>query len=144
MKNRLVAVIISLSLALIALLAALPAQAIGSSDIDFKFERVYTTPAGSEYLEFSWKTQIDETKGKIQYKGGGQTNVWTSLSLVEYWLYEGRSIIWTNRVIPAFPQTSAVFKFRLSLKICLIYSSTEGCTLHNWTDWQEIEQTINA
>ena len=144
MKNRRVAVIISLSVALIALLATLPAQAIGSTDIDFKFERVYTTSAGDEYLEFSWKTQNDETKGKIQYKGGGQTNVWTSLSLVEYWLYEGRSIIWTNRVIPAFPQTSAVFKFRLSLKICLIYSTQEGCTLHNWTDWQEIEQTISA
>ncbi len=137
MKNRAAITIISLTLALIALIA-LPIQA-QSSDApdDFKYDGM----SSSGNLNFSWKTADDEVNAAaLQFVGGDITSVWLSVWINNHWFDDGRSNI-TTAPLTASPAdlSGQTLKFQVRAWICTSYDDYGDCDERQKTDWATLE-----
>lgn len=137
MKNRAAITIISLTLALIALIA-LPIQA-QSSDApdDFKYDGM----SSSGNLNFSWKTADDEVNAAaLQFVGGDITSVWLSVWINNHWFDDGRSNITTAPLTSSPADLSGnTLKFQVRAWICTSYDDNGECNERQKTDWATLE-----
>lgn len=135
--------IISLALALLALvlIAALPLQAQTTSTAveEFQYDGMYSDGK----LKFSWKTATNEVYDttSFMFKGGGVTNVWTSSYLTGLSYSDGR----TRIEVPALTNNyhDQTFQFSVAVNICTNYNSSGGCLSSYRTDPAEIEVTFS-
>ncbi len=137
MKNR-AAIIISLSLALIALFAAaLPINAQSSDKPeDFKYDSM--SSAGN--LNFSWETADDEVYAAMQFVGGGITNVYLSVWINNLWFDDDRTRI-TTAPLTASPAdlSGQTLKFQVRAWICTSYDDYGDCDERQKTDPATLE-----
>ena len=137
MKTR-SAIIISLSLMLIALVAALPLQAQSSDKPeDFKYDGM----SSSGNLNFSWKTADDEVNAAaLQFVGGDITSVWLSVWINNHWFDDGRSNITTAPLTSSPSDLSGnTLKFQVRAWICTSYDDNGDCDERQKTDWATLE-----
>lgn len=137
MKTRRAFAFISLTLALIALFAALPMQAQSSDKPeDFKYDGM----SSSGDLNFSWKTADNEVYAAMQFVGGGITKVYLSLWIENHWFDDDRTKI-TTKPLTASPAdlSGQTVKFQALAWICTSYDDNGDCDERQKTDWATLE-----
>ena len=131
-----------LMIALILLLSALPALAQSNSVDNLQFAvRTWTVQhvAGSTTYhkwELSWDTLQNQHEAAVQFKGGGVTDVWTTVS--------SSSAFGPQRSSELFDPLSnnpsgETFKFRVKVSTCTRSGAVTTCTN---TDWATLEHTF--
>lgn len=130
MKNRRIAIIISLCIVLIAALPAL-AEAVP----ELKWEGV---DSDTGRWEFSWKTTDGEYWATVQYETNPDT--WTTLSNLQ-WAREGDRTHVSSPALSNNP-SGETFNFRMKVKACGHWDEDEAgryCVGHRTYGWTELE-----
>lgn len=112
MKNRRVAIIISLFIAGIGLFA-LPAQAQTNNEVSVSNFQYEYTDSASRWV-FSWDSIDGSSVRKFQIKGGGWLNSWKSVYLKDVWHNDGKTYALVNSVSWT---AGSKWRFRLKLKL---------------------------
>jgi len=129
-------------IALILLLAALPIQVQGASVDNLQFAvQTWTVQhlGGSTTYhkwELSWDTLQNQDSAAVQFKGGGVTDVWTTVS--------SSSAFGPQRSSELFDPLSnnpggQTFKFRVKVSTCTRSGAVTTC---GSTDWATLEHTF--
>ncbi len=112
MKNRRVAIISSLFIALIAMFA-LPVQAQTNNEVSVSNFQYEYTDSASRWV-FSWDSIDGSSVRKFQIKGGGWLNSWKSVYLKDVWHNDGKTYALVNSVSWT---AGSKWRFRLKLKL---------------------------
>ncbi len=112
MKNRRVAIISSLFIALIAMFA-LPVQAQMNNEVSVSNFQYEYTDSASRWV-FSWDSIDGSSVRKFQIKGGGWLNSWKSVYLKDVWNNDGKTYALVNSVSWT---AGSKWRFRLKLKL---------------------------
>ena len=120
--------------------AALPAQAQWQGTVpEFRYDGL----AANNDWEFSWKkiTHGWWYEFSFEFKGGGITNVWTSVNSLS------ASYISSTRFhIATAPLSNNVagktFKFRVRAKLCHAIDAAGNCAQDTWYNWAKISVTF--
>ena len=112
MKNRRVAIISSLFIALIGLFA-LPVQAQTNNEVSVSNFQYEYTDSASRWV-FSWDSIDGSSVRKFQIKGGGWLNSWKSVYLKDVWHNDGKTYALVNSVSWT---AGSKWRFRLKLKL---------------------------
>ncbi len=129
-------------IALILLLAALPIQVQAASVDNLQFAvQTWTVQylGGSTTYhkwELSWDTLLNQDSAFVQFKGGGVTDVWTTVS--------SSSAFGPQRSSELFDPLSnnpsgKTFQFRVKVSTCTRSGAVTTCTS---TDWATLEHTF--
>ncbi len=132
----------SMMVALVLLLAALPTLAQSDSVDNLKFAvQTWTVRhlGGSTTYhkwELSWDTLLNQDSASVQFKGGGVTDVWTSVN--------SSSAFGPQRSSELFDPLSnnpsgKTFQFRVKVSTCTRNGAVTSCTA---TDWATLEHTF--
>ena len=97
MKHRRIAVIISLLLTGIALVAVLPLQAQTNNDLSVDNFKYKGEDAFGRWI-FSWDTLDSESVHKFQYKNPNWLNTWTTMNLIYTQRGSGTTTVAVNAV----------------------------------------------
>ena len=128
MKNRRIAIIISLCIVLIAALPAL-AEAVP----DLKWEGV---DEDSGRWEFSWETTTGEYWATVQYES--DPDFYTTLSNLQ-WSREGNRTHVSSPPLSNAP-SGLTFTFRVEVKACTQrHEETDDCTRVKTYGWTKLE-----
>ena len=130
MQTRSASKLASLTTALILLLAALIVQVYAAED--FTFEQV---TADNDW-EFSWLTELYENYAWIQFKGGGITNVWTSISNESYSRENNRTHVKFAALVS--DPSGLTFDFRARVQYCVAHNELGDCDQQAKTGWSTV------
>ena len=122
--------IAGLMIALILLLAALILQVYAAED--FKFEEV----TAENDWEFSWLTELYENYAWIQFKGGGITSVWTSISNESYARVNNRTHVKFAALVS--DPSGLTFEFRARVQYCVRHDELGDCDQQAKTGWSTL------
>ena len=131
MQSRSASKIAGLMTALILLLAALIVQVYAA--YDFKFEEV----TAENDWEFSWQTESYENYAWIQFKGGGVTSVWTSISNESYSRENNRTHVKFAALVS--DPSGLTFDFRARVQYCVAHNELGDCDQQAKTGWSTVE-----
>ena len=136
MNTRSASKIAILTTTLILLLAALILQVYAAND--FKFEEVTQSRSGANNdWVFSWKTESYENYAWIQFKGGGITNVWTSISNESYAREDDRTYVKFAALVS--DPSGLTFEFRARVQYCVRHDELGDCDQQAKTGWSTVE-----
>ncbi len=130
MKTRSASKIAGLMTALILLLVTLIVQVYAAED--FTFEEV----TAENDWEFSWLTELYENYAWIQFKGGGITNVWTSISNESYARINNRTHVKFAALVS--DPSGLTFDFRARVQYCVRHDELGDCDQQTKTGWSTL------
>ena len=130
MNKRISFSVIGIALALLLLLAALPLQAQNTTLNNVEFEvntwtvqaRIGPSQTVTKW-QLSWDTLPNQTGGGAQYKGGGITDVWTTV-WGDYAWGPSRTVLSFD---PLSGNPSGTFNFRVDATTCTRSGNVTTC-----------------
>ena len=116
-QHKRIVIVISLALALILLVGALPALAQNNTSIsNFQYDGI---DGSTHQYKFSWDTIANSSIYRFQVKGACVSAVWVSMSYNSTWSSGGKSQLRAGQL----RDYGCTLKFRLKLKVPGGYTS---------------------